>query len=548
LLILSKITDMKTASIKIGLLVIFSLHICKSYAQTISTIAGGVTGHGGYWGDGGQATAAELWGPVGLAIDSKGNLYIGDGQINRVRKVNLVSGIITTYAGTGVSGFFGDGGPATAAKIAGASFIAVDTADNLFIGDAFNNRIRVVTASTGIITTFAGDGSIGSTGDGGPATAASFYLGGVACDTFGNVYLGDYDKVRKVNASGIVSTVAGDGLPGVTIDGSLATTTHLGSPQSVCTDILGNVFMADSTDAIRKLTVSTGILSRVAGVGDGGLTYDGDGIPATTCHLNAFGVKIDNEGNLYNAGYGNNRVVMVDATGIIHTVAGTGTGGFSGDGGLATAAKLNLPKDVTFDACGNIYIADFSNKRVRKITRPVPILTTPAISLSGVITAPAGSTVTVNATVAKAGSSYIIHWLNKGVEFTTTTVPSVTYTKGAGTDTITARVVSTATYGCYDSTTSGQHIIKIPPVGVQQLAATTVLSVYPNPAHDVIRVGGIQDSGTYKLLDMVGRVLQAGTVDNVNNVVDIKNVAKGVYILEMSNSEEQKTITKIIKQ
>lgn len=526
------------------------LPVCLK-AQIITTVAGGATGHGGYWGDGGPATAAELWGPAGLAIDSKGNLYIGDGQISRIRKVDLVTGIITTCAGTGVLGFFGDGGPATAAKIYWGGIISVDTLDNVYLCDAQNNnRIRKIDAGTGTITTFAGNGTLGSTGDGGPATSASFMLAGVACDRFGNVYIGDYDKVRKVNASGIVSTVVGDGLPGITVDGMPATSTHLGTPQTICTDALGNVYMADSTDAIRKLTVSTGILNRVAGVGDGVFTYDGDGIPATTCHLNAFGVKIDDNGLLYNAGYGNHRIIMVDAGGIIHTVAGTGVGGFSGDGGPATAAKVNAPKDIAFDACGNMYIADFSNKRVRKVTRAVPILTVPTIALAGTVTAKAGTTVTVTATVAKTGSSYIIHWLNKGVEFTTTTVPSVTYTKvGIGNDTITARIVSTAVYGCYDSTTSSKHVIIASELRTNSFSTSSEVTVYPNPAGDVVYVDGLQSAATFRLLDVVGRVVKDGALNAGLNSLPVDGLASGVYVLEVIDALTGERVTsRVVKQ
>jgi len=197
------------------------------YGQIISTFAGGATGHGGYWGDGGAATAAELYSPVSLAIDKKGNLYISDGMGNRVRKVDLISGIITTVAGTGIGGYNGDGIPATSAQINGAASIALDTAGNLYIEDAYNYRIRRVDFITGLISSFAGTGILGSGGDGGPATSATLRGGGVACDTFGKVYLGDYDKVRVVNSLGIISTLAGYGLSGVTMDGVPATATYI---------------------------------------------------------------------------------------------------------------------------------------------------------------------------------------------------------------------------------------------------------------------------------------------------------------------------------
>jgi len=532
---------------------LFLISAITIHAQTITTIAGCGTSPScisGGAGDGGPAIAAYTNADCGGAFDKIGNFYFGEQLGNRVRKVSPL-GIITTFAGTGSSGFFGDGIVATSAKLSVPVAVAIDTMGNMYIADYNNKRIRKVDASTGIISTIAGDGTVGFYGEGIPSTAAKLStIEDICLDKKGNLYLADHNnyRIRKIDTKGIITTVAGNGTfsSAGSGDGGPATVAGFNLLYGIAVDDTGSIFISDENAGRVRMIDTFGYISTFAG--NGTYTYIGDGMPATNAQIAPGKLTFDLHGNLIIADFYNNRVYRVDHSGILHNIVGnTGVGTFSGDGGPATAAELYGPAGVTYDACGNLYVSESSNKRIRKVAYP-PVLTVPTISLSGIITAPAGSTVTVTATVAKAGSSYIIHWLNKGVEFTTTTVPSVTYTKGAGTDTITARVVSTATYGCYDSTTSGQHIIKIPPVGIQQLAAATALSVYPNPARDVIRVNGIQESGAYKLLDMVGRVLQTGTVDNVNNEVNLKSVAKGVYLLEVNNNGGQKTISKIIKQ
>jgi len=186
--------------------------------------------------------------------------------------------------------------------------------------------------------------------------------------------------------------------------------------------------------------------------------------------------------------------------------------------------------------------------RVRKVSYP-PVLTVPTISLSGIITAAAATTVTVTATVANAGSSYLIHWMNHGIEFTTTTVPSVTYTKTAGIDTITARVVSTATYGCYDSTTSAGHIVSLP-LGIAAAYMEQGLHVYPNPVNDIIHVDAITGPISYRLMNMVGQVLMEGALNSGSNSIDVKALPKGVYMMEVRGAErgERRLINKVLKQ
>ncbi len=341
-------------------------------AGIISTVAG--NGTSGYSGDGGPATSAELSFPEGLAMDTSGNLYIADISNQRIRKV-APGGTITTVAGGGNSGL-GDGGPATSSEFNDPEGVAVDASGNLYIADTQNNRIRKVTASTGVITTVAGNGTAGYSGDGGPATSAELsYPLGVAVDPSGNLYIADCHnvRIRKVTPSGTITTVAGGGNSGLG-DSGPATSAELSAPDTVAVDSSGNLYIADLyTSRIRKVTASTGIITTVAGNGQQG--YSGDGGPATSAELfQPFGVAVDASGNLYIADFYTNRVRMVTPGGTITTVAGngygedTGNGGYSGDGGPATTAELWWPFGVAVDSSGNLYIADRGNQRIREVS------------------------------------------------------------------------------------------------------------------------------------------------------------------------------------
>jgi sugar lactone lactonase YvrE len=349
-----------------------------SNGQIITTIAG--NGTDGFSGDGGLATAAQINSSNGVAVDASGNIYFAEYTNHRIRKVNRSTGIITTVAGNGGIGHSGDGGLATAAQINYPDGVAIDAAGNIYITEG-NTRIRKVNSSTGIITTVAGNGTGGYSGDGGLATAAKLYALYVAVDASGNIYISsDYGyRVRKVNSStGIITTVAGNGTSGYSGDGGLATAAVLGSVTGVSVDAVGNIYISDY-NIIRKVNSSTGIITTVAGNGTSG--YSGDGGLATAAQLNRpYGVAVDASGNIYFADH-NFLVDCCDiirkvnsSTGIITTVAGNGTAGYSGDGGLATAAQLNGPYGVAMDASGNIYIGDSDNYRIRKVTNTTSVV------------------------------------------------------------------------------------------------------------------------------------------------------------------------------
>lgn len=343
------------------------------YAQNIKTIAG--NGTAGYVADGVAATSTQLNNPTGIAVDAAGNVYIADASNNRVRKVST-AGIITTVAGSGVAGYSGDGAAATLAQLKYPTSVAADNAGNIYITDGNNFCIRKVNAA-GIISTYAGTGSLGFAGDGGPATAAKLFNPlGLFLDNTNNLYIADVfnQRIRKVDASGIITSVAGSGTMGYGGDDSSANIAKFNSPSGVCKDAAGNVYIADkANNRVRKVNPTTGIITTVAGKDTMG--FSGDGGPATAAKLNKpVSVKMDKENNLYITDLGNNRIRKVSASGIITTIAGVTAVGSGGDGGPATAASFNFPSDVVLDTAGNIYIADPGNNRIRKIQ----ILTTGA--------------------------------------------------------------------------------------------------------------------------------------------------------------------------
>jgi sugar lactone lactonase YvrE len=251
--------------------------------------------------------------------------------------------------------------------------VAVDAAGNLLIADSGNQRIRRVDGTTGIITTVAGNGTYGFSGDGGAATSASLaYPYGVAVDAAGNLLIADYgnQRIRQVDGTTrIITTVAGKGTYGFSGDGGPATDASLNNPLGVAVDGAGNLLIADTyNQRIRRVDGTTGIITTVAGNGMAG--FSGDGGPATDASLNnPSGVAVDGAGNLLIAVYGNQRIRRVDGTtGIITTVAGNGTAGFSGDGGAAISGSLNNPVGVAVDAAGNLLIADTNNLRIRRVS------------------------------------------------------------------------------------------------------------------------------------------------------------------------------------
>jgi len=357
-------------------------------AGYITTVAGNGSQT---FSDGGPAPATGI-SAVDIAIDGQGNLYIAGGS--RIRKADTY-GTITTIAGTGESGYSGDGGPAIYAKL-GTAGLALDSAGNLYI--AGDNRIRKVDR-TGIITTIAGNGIAGYSGDGGPAINASLNSSnGIAIDNQGNLFIADAGnyRIRKVSVDGIITTVAGNGVSGYNGEGLLATNAWLTSPQEVTIDNQGNLLIADTGSSCVRKVNATGIIFTVAGIcwSSG---YSGDGGTATNAKLYyPRGLAMDGA-NLLIADGDNHRIRKVSPDGIITTVAGSGAtgfgnGGYSGDGGPATNARLNSPGGMAVDSLGHLFIADKGNYRIRKVGPPV----SPVISSLSPASGAVGTSVTIS--------------------------------------------------------------------------------------------------------------------------------------------------------
>lgn len=335
----------------------------------ISTVAG--TRTAGPKGDGGRAVDAELKSPYGIAVDSLGTVYISDHGNHRIRKVTT-DGKISTVAGNGSPSHKGDGGPAVSAQVSSPRDIAVDSTGAVYLADTGNHRVRKITAD-GMISTVAGTGVHNSTGDGGPATAARLHTPyGVAVDGEGALFIAEYGghRVRKVAVDGTISTIAGTGSAGSGGNGGAASKAQLNRPYAVAVDGEGNLYIAEADNHRIRKVAADGTISMFAGTGNVG--SGGDGGSATSAQLSGpRGMVVDSAGILYVADYGNHRVRKITPDGVISTVAGTesGTsGGFGGDGGPAVAAQLKNPTGLAVDSVDTLFIADHGNHRLRRIT------------------------------------------------------------------------------------------------------------------------------------------------------------------------------------
>ncbi|THU32516.1 T9SS type A sorting domain-containing protein [Niastella caeni] len=616
----------------------------------INTICG--NGTAGYTGDGGLAINAQLAGPKSITCDDAGNLYIADNNNNVIRKITAATGIITTYAGTGVSGSGGDGGPATLAQLAYSYAIAADAAGNLYLSD--NNKIRMVKAATGIITTVAGNGA-GYTGDGGHALLATFLnpryltvsragnlyihdfnnyvirkvtgatniintycgnhtvgtsgIGGpvadaqlyqfnsITVDKLNNIYLTDNSnhKVYRIDAAnGFINTVAGTGNQGLNHgNGGPATSANIISPTGVATDSTGNFYFLDNGIAVRKVNIATGIISTVAGNGVQ-YGYSGDGGPATSAKINrANGLAFDLAGNLFISDRDNNVIRKVSAaTGIITTVAGTGTAGYSGDGGLATSATLNKPFGVTVDHSGNIYISDNTNNVIRRVDAITGIITTFAGTGTGGYSGDGGLATAARIrypyglTTDTAGNVILADQFNSRVRKITIATGIITTIAGTGTtlyngDSIPATTanVSNPTAVCFDEAgnlyigeSANSRIRKIiydtvPADTIPALRlitnnpASTITTniiktkVYPNPARESVSVlltGNFNGKTIITLTDMWGKAIitQQKTIQQngaFTTTMPLNQLPKGIYFVTIF-ANQAKQVHKLVIQ
>jgi len=413
----------------------------------LTTVAG--TGTNGFGSDNTQAVTTNISRPIRMTIDAAGNLYFADLNNNRVRRVTA-NGVITTVAGNGFPGFSGDNGPATSAQLNNPLGVALDRNGNLLIADSGNQRIRRVNAATGVITTIAGTGEAGFSGDGGAAINARISSPeNVFADRDNNIFIADFGnhRIRRIaNNGGTISTAAGTGTSGFSGDGGPATAANLSSPTDVAADDAGNIYIcAAGNNRIRKVTTD-GVINTIAG--NGNTTFNGDNIPATAAALNnPQSIALDAAGNVYIADRGNSRIRKVTVgSGAIATLAG-GNAGFSPDGSSTMLARLNQPTGIALDAAGNVFFSDRDNFMIRRIVNALsgdtiaPTVTfTPTIPSSLLPANP----IAVSGTANDNGSVTLVRWSNdrggSGTAIGTTawTIPSVTLLPGVNNITVTA--------------------------------------------------------------------------------------------------------------
>jgi sugar lactone lactonase YvrE len=434
-----------------------------------------------------SAITVPLLLPSAIVFDPAGNLYIAETANHVIRKVDP-NGNITTIAGTGTQGFSSVTGPASAAQLDSPQGLALDTANNLYIADTHNHVIRKLNLTTGILTTIAGTGTPGLSGDNGPATSAQLDLPtALALDAKNNLYLADTrsHRIRRIDATtGLITTIAGNGTQGFSGDNGPATGASIDSPTGLALDAANNLYLADTHNhRIRRIDAITGLITTIAGTGS--LGYSGDSAQAATAALALpHGLTVDAAGNLYLADTANNRIRRIDATtGLITTVAGNGTQGFSGDNGLATAAALDTPRDATFSPGSLLTLADTGNQRIRQLEAQSTSLQTTAglgITTPGALTLTAPSVIaygsgSITATLATSTpATGLVTFLDTASATTVTlaSIPVATTTAILNTSTLPAGLHNiTATYAGDQTHSSAQSPTFALTITPRQLAA-----------------------------------------------------------------------------
>jgi sugar lactone lactonase YvrE len=335
-------------------------------ADTLTTIAG--TGEDAFTPDGAPAAASAIFRPAAITVAPDGRIVFAEDGAHRVRAIDL-AGNLVTLAGDGIDRFGGDGGPAVDAQFGQVKSVTRDRNGNFLVSDAGSNRVRRVDRVSGVVETVAGSGDPVFSGDGGPALAAGLTLSDVVEDASGNIIISDTDnhRIRRIDAAGVIATIVGTGVSGFAGDGGPATEAQIAHPTGLELDAAGNLYIADFDNSAVRRVAPNGIITTVAGTG-GAPGFNGDDMLATAAMLaNPTDMAVDAAGNLYIADFGNHRIRRVDAaTGLIATVGGTGGVGNDGDGGPAVAARFTSPSDVKVDETGVLWVADSGNHRVRR--------------------------------------------------------------------------------------------------------------------------------------------------------------------------------------
>lgn len=422
----------------------------------------------------------------------------------RVGLLNAQTYAISNIAGSNNFGFAGDGGLAVLAWLDSPMEVSADKLGNIYFTDWWNARVRMINAH-GIISTIAGNGVFGYSGDGGPATLAKINGPmGVYADLLGNVLICDIGngRIRKVSPIGIISTIAGNGTYGFAGDGGLATLASFRDPTAITEDTCGNIYIADVfNNRIRKIDHTTGRISTVAGSGI--RNYSGDGGPATSAGLYyPCGVAVDDSGNIYIADADNFRIRKVTTTGTIYTIAGNGAAGYSGDNGPATLAQLNYPASVTVDNLGNIYIADADNNRIRKVNK------------EGIISTIAGDN---NASFSIGGDTAT----SESLYNPTSIVPGIQQD-----------------FYLVDSYNNIIRELSIAPAAEPQIEDVTI---YPNPNYGkfYIRLQGITGKMQIEVYNILGQRVSYEELNSTVTQLDLSTQSKGVYLYRVINEDNK---------
>jgi hypothetical protein len=511
-------------------------------------------------GDGGPAYLATIQSPRAMCSDTAGNIYICDVNVNRVRKIDKF-GMINTVAGGGGTGNGGDGGPATSAQLSmsGGGGVYVDRAGNIYISSTFGQTIRKVTASTGIISTICGSGIAGYYGDGGPSTAA-YVRGplGICGDTSGNLYFADASnfRIRKIDSSGIITTIIGTGSNAYSGDGGPGVSARVSVPRDLAMDIFGNMYVADFGNyVVRKYVMATGIITTFAG--NGSIGSSGDGGPATAASMNTPArLAFDGANILYISDQNNNKVRSVNlTTGIINTAVATGISGFAGDGGPSIFGELTSVGGLSFNNLGNVYMSDISNKRVRVSPYNGSIFTT----LSGSTSVAVGTSVTIIAH-ASLVTDVTFQWQVGGTNIPGAT--NSTYTFNAPfTGSYTYTCVLTVSPECglvFTSTSNSITLITSGPPdfpsGIINPEISEGLKVFPNPVHSMLSIegNGFADGKVIiKVYDQLSREIYSVSslvVDQkFQNQLDVQSFPAGIYIISVSDESGKNRIVKFVK-
>ena len=423
--------------------------------------------------------------------------------------------------------------------------IAFDRFDNVYFTDHNNHRVRKIDVTTGIITTVAGNGGIGYGSDGVPATSTTIYNPyGICIDGIGNIFVSDYSnyRIRKVDTFGIISTYAGTGSPGYGIDGIPATSSNIYQVYGLCADRMNNIYICDGA-RVRRIDAITNIITTFAG--NGTSISGGDGGPATNAGVNPLAIAMNATGELFIGDQTANDVRKVDVMGIMHTVAGNGLTGFSGDGVPATATSIWSTRGVAVDTSGNLYISDNGNARIRKVTYSLPVV--PSVS----ITAMPGDTVFTGTTsIFTAIPNGLIlptyKWIVNG-SLVSTLGNTYSYIPSSG-DSI--RCIVTSGSDCYGISVLISNTINmvvksnvVAPVYHQ----TQNASFYPNPATHTITIENAL-GGYLVLYDAVGREVMNIEINSHNQVVDISRLMVGVYVVKITDNEGRKVVKRLIKE